>query len=171
MTRLTWIGETWLYRSDFDPLYMDWGNVAIPLGFYHRINGDWDYNATLAYSKFYQTMKVSDLMSIEMLLYTFAGKQWLNYRGIDNHTVTLGYELEYDYERYQESMASISIKDIQKTFHHVAYVQDAWKINPDYLLQYGLRFNYQTAAKHFGVEPRASLNINLDFTAVTTCNT
>lgn len=149
-------------RLEFDPLYMDWGNVAIPLGIYHRFNGDLDYNATFAYSKFYQTMKIGDLMSIEMFLYTFAGKQWLNYRGVNNHTFTLGYELEYDYERYQEAMASISIKDIQKTFHHVAYLQDAWKISPDYLLQYGLRFNYQTAAKHFGVEPRASLTVNLD---------
>ncbi len=149
-------------KLEFDPLYMDWGNVAIPLGFYHRFNGDWDYNATLAYSKFYQTMKVSDLMSIEMLLYTFSGKQWLNFRGIGNHTFTLGYELEYDYERYQESMASISVADIEKTFHHVAYVQDAWKISPDFLLQYGLRFNYQTASKHFGVEPRASVTMNLD---------
>ena len=149
-------------RLEFDPLYMDWGNVAIPLGFYHRFNGDWDYNATFAFSEFYQTMKISDLMSIEMLLYTFTGKQWLNYRGIDNHTFTFGYELEYDYERYQEAMASISVADIEKTFHHVAYVQDAWKIAPDYLLQYGLRFNYQTASKHFGIEPRLSLNVNLD---------
>ena len=131
-------------RLSFDPLYMDWGNIAIPLGIYHRFNGDWD------------------LMSIEMYLYTFAGKQWLNYRGIPNHTLTLGYELEYDYERYQEAMASVSIADIQKPFHHVAYVQDAWKLAPDYLLQYGLRFNYQTAAEHFGVEPRASLTVNLD---------
>ena len=149
-------------RLEFDPLYMDWGNIAIPLGIYHRFNGDWNYNATFAFSEFYQTMKISDLMSIEMLLYTFTGKQWLNYRGIDNHTFTFGYELEYDYERYQESMASISVADIEKTFHHVAYVQDAWKISPNYLLQYGLRFNYQTASKHFGVEPRASLSINLD---------
>ena len=149
-------------RLSFDPLYMDWGNIAIPLGIYHRFNGDWDYNATLAFSEFYQTMKIGELMSIEMYLYTFTGKQWLNYRGIPNHTLTLGYELEYDYERYQEAMASISIADIQKPFHHVAYVQDAWKLAPDYLLQYGLRFNYQTAAEHFGVEPRASLTVNLD---------
>ena len=149
-------------RLSFDPLYMDWGNIAIPFGIYHRFNGDWDYNATLAFSEFYQTMKIGELMSIEMYLYTFAGKQWLNYRGIPNHTLTLGYELEYDYERYQEAMASISIADIQKPFHHVAYVQDAWKLAPDYLLQYGLRFNYQTAAEHFGVEPRASLTVNLD---------
>ncbi|WP_294984630.1 TonB-dependent siderophore receptor [uncultured Fibrobacter sp.] len=149
-------------RLSFDPLYMDWGNIAIPFGIYHRFNGDWDYNATLAFSEFYQTMKIGELMSIEMYLYTFAGKQWLNYGGIPNHTLTLGYELEYDYERYQEAMASISIADIQKPFHHVAYVQDAWKLAPDYLLQYGLRFNYQTAAKHFGVEPRASLTVNLD---------
>lgn len=149
-------------RLSFDPLYMDWGNVAIPLGFYHRFNGDWDYNVTLAFSEFYQTMKVSDLMSIEMYLYTFAGKQWVNYRGIPNHTLTAGYELEYDYERYGEQMSTLSIADIQKPFHHVGYLQDAWKLAPDYLLQYGLRFNYQTAAEHFGVEPRASLSVNID---------
>jgi hypothetical protein len=149
-------------RLSFDPLYMDWGNIAIPLGIYHRINGDWDYNATLAYSEFFQTMKIGDLMSIEMFLYTFAGKQWLNYRGISNHVITLGYEIEYDYERYLEQMSTVSIVDIQKPFHHVGYVQDAWKFAPDYLLQYGLRFNYQTAAEHFGVEPRASLTINVD---------
>ena len=149
-------------RLSFDPLYMDWGNIAIPLGFYHRFNGDWDYNATLAFTEFYQTMKIGELMSIEMYLYTFAGKQWLNFRGISNHTFTFGYELEYDYERYQEQMSTVSAADIQKPFHHVGYVQDAWKFAPDYLLQYGLRFNYQTAAEHFGVEPRASLTINLD---------
>ncbi|WP_297698082.1 TonB-dependent siderophore receptor [uncultured Fibrobacter sp.] len=149
-------------RLSFDPLYMDWGNIAIPLGLYHRFNGDWDYNATLAFSEFYQTMKIGELMSIEMYLYTFAGKQWLNFRGISNHTFTFGYELEYDYERYQEQMSTVSAADIQKPFHHVGYVQDAWKFAPDYLLQYGLRFNYQTAAEHFGVEPRASLTINLD---------
>ena len=149
-------------RLSFDPLYMDWGNIAIPLGIYHRINGDWDYNATLAFSEFYQTMKIGDLMSIEMFLYTFAGKQWVNYRGVPNHTFTLGYELEYDYERYREQMSTISVVDIQEPFHHVGYLQDAWKFAPDYLLQYGLRFNYQTAAEHFGVEPRASLTVNID---------
>ena len=148
----------------FDPLYMDWGNVAIPINVMHRINGDRDYNATLAYSQFYQTMKISDLMSIEMFLYTFTGKQWVNYRGIENHVLTAGYELEYDYEHYREQMSNASIVDIQEPFHHVAYVQDAWKISPDYLLQFGMRFNYQTGAEHFGVEPRASLTVNLDDT-------
>ena len=149
-------------RLSFDPLYMDWGNVAIPINISHRINGNWDYNVTLAYSEFYQTMKISDLMSIEMFLYTFAGKQWLNYRGIANHTVTFGYELEFDHERYEEAMASISLADIQEPYHHVGYIQDAWKITPDLLLQYGMRFNYQTASEHFGVEPRTSLTINID---------
>ena len=161
-TRIKFSFYTGKDRLSFDPLYMDWGNIAIPLNFYHRFNGNWDYNMTLAFSEFYQTMKISDLMSIEMYLYTFAGKQWLNYRGIANHTITLGYELEYDYERYQEQMSTIKIADIQEPFHHVAYLQDAWKVTPDYLLQYGMRFNYQTAAEHFGVEPRASLTINLD---------
>lgn len=146
----------------FDPLYVDWGNIAIPLGLYHRINGDWDYNATLAYSRFYQTMKVADMISIGMDLYTFSGKQWLNYRGITNHTLTFGYELEYDYDKFWEYIASMKAVDIQKPFHHVGYVQDGWKLTPNMLLQYGLRFNYQTAAEHFGVEPRSSLTIDID---------
>ena len=149
-------------RLSFDPLYMDWGNIAIPINYTQRINGNWDYNATIAFSEFYQTMKISDLMSIEMYLYTLAGKQWVNYRGIPSHTFTLGYELEYDYERYREAIASIDLTDIQEPIHHVGYLQDAWKITPDYLLQYGVRFNYQTAAEHFGVEPRASLTVNID---------
>lgn len=147
---------------EFDPLYVDWGNIAIPLGFTHRFNADWEYNATFAFSRFYQTMELTDLISIGMDLYTFVGKQWLNFRGIDNHTITFGYELEYDYDKFWEYIASMKMVDKQKPFHHVGYVQDAWKITPDVLLQYGLRLNYQTAAEHFGVEPRASLTINLD---------
>lgn len=148
----------------FDPLYVDWGNIAIPLNIYHRFNANWDYNATLSYSRFYETMEISDLISIGMNLYTFSGKQWLNYRGIPNHTFTFGYELEYDYDRFWEYIASIKIVDVQEPFHHVGYVQDAWKLTPDVLLQLGLRFNYQTAAKHFGIEPRTSLTFNLDET-------
>lgn len=148
----------------FDPLYVDWGNIAIPLNIYHRFNANWDYNATLSYSRFYETMEISDLISIGMNLYTFSGKQWLNYRGVPNHTFTFGYELEYDYDRFWEYIASIKIVDVQEPFHHVGYVQDAWKLTPDVLLQLGLRFNYQTAAKHFGIEPRTSLTFNLDET-------
>lgn len=147
---------------DFDPLYMDWGNMAIPLNITHRFNGDWDYNATFAFSRFYMTMEVGDLISIGMDLYSFVGKQWLNYRGVTNHTFTAGYELEYIYDKFWEYIASMKATDIQEPFHHVGYLQDAWKLNPDLLLQYGVRLNYQTAAEHFGVEPRSSLTINLD---------
>ena len=146
----------------FDPLYVDWGNVAIPLNFYHRFTDDWDYNATLAFSRFYMTMELTDLIRIGMDLYTFVGKQWVNYRGISNHTFTAGYELEYDYDKFWEYISSMKALDIQKPFHHVGYLQDAWKLTPDLLLQYGVRLNYQTAAEHFGVEPRASLSINID---------
>ncbi len=146
----------------FDPLYVDWGNVAIPLGIYHRFNGDWDYNATFAMSRFYQTMELSDMINIGMDLYTFAGKQWLNYRGIDNHVLTFGYELEYDDSQFWEYVSTIKLVDKQYPFHHVAYGQDAWRLTNDLTLTYGLRLNYQTAAAHFGVEPRISLVYNID---------
>ncbi|MCF0223597.1 MAG: TonB-dependent receptor plug domain-containing protein, partial [Fibrobacter sp.] len=54
----------------FDPLYVDWGNVAIPINLTHRIDGNWDYNATLAFSQFFQTMKLGEIIKIGMDLYT-----------------------------------------------------------------------------------------------------
>ncbi len=146
----------------FDPLFVDWGNVAVPINFTHRINGDWEYNATLAFSRFFQDMEVSDLIKLGMDLYTFAGKQWLNFRGITDHAITLGYELEYDYDKFWEYISSTKVTDTQKPFHHVAYLQDAWNLDPSATLQFGLRFNYQTLSEHFGVEPRVSFTWHLD---------
>ena len=145
----------------FDPLYVDWGNMALPLNFYHRF-GDWTYNATLAISRFYQNMELTDLINIGMDLYTYAAKQWLDYRGVENHTFTLGYELEYDQSEMREKVSSMELEDLQYPFHHVMYGQDAWRFANDWTLTYGLRLNYQTLAKHFGVEPRASLVWNMN---------
>ena len=145
----------------FDPLYVDWGNTAIPINFSHRF-GDWDYHATLAFSRFYQNMKLSDLIHIGMDLYTFAAKQWVNYGGTENHLFTFGYELEYDYDAFWEYIASMRVRDLQEPFHHVAYIQDAWRFVPGMQLQYGLRLNYQTAARHFGMEPRLSLTFDFE---------
>jgi len=146
---------------EFDPLYVDWGNVAIPINLSHRF-GDWDYNATFSFSQFYQTMKLTDLINIGQELYTFSAKQWLNYRGVDNHTFTMGYELEYDWDKFYEYISSMKAVDIQKPFHHVLYGQDAWRINDDWLLTYGLRLNYQDLSRDFGIEPRFSLVWNID---------
>jgi len=146
---------------EFDPLYVDWGNQTIPINFYHRF-GDWDYNATLAFSRFYQTMKLSELINIGQDIYTWAGKQWLNYRGISNHTLTVGYELEYDWDKFYEYISSMRVEDVQKPLHHVLYGQDAWRLSDDWLFTYGLRLNYQDLAEHFGMEPRASLVWNID---------
>lgn len=145
----------------FDPIYMDWGNVAIPLNYTHNF-GNYDYNLTLAFSRFYQNMKLADVIQIGMDLYTFTGKQWINYRGIDNHVLTVGYDLEYDTEKFWEYIASIRVEDPQSPFHHVLYSQDAWRMTPSLLLTTGLRLNYQNLSEHFGVEPRASLMIDID---------
>lgn len=147
----------------FDPIFVDWGNIAIPINFFHR-KGDWAYQATLAFSRFFQSMEIKDFISLGMDLYTFSAKQSLSYRGFENHTLTLGYELEYDDEEFWEDFADTRMMDTPKPFHHVAYFQDAFRFHPDFLFQFGVRFNYQTLASHFGVEPRASLSVQLDET-------
>lgn len=146
----------------FDPLYVDWGNVAVPINFFHRFNGGWDYNATLSFSRFYQTMKLSDMINLGQDLYTWSAKQWLNFRGIPNHTFTAGYELEYDWDKFYEYISTMKATDIQKPFHHVLYGQDAWQLRDDLLLTYGLRLNYQDLSNDFGFEPRVSLVWNID---------
>lgn len=146
----------------FDPLHIEWGNVVVPINFYHRLDPNWDYNATFAFSRFYQIMKLSDLINIGMDLYTFAGKQWLNYHGINDHVLTFGYELEYDQAEFKQSISTQTLKDIQYPFHHVLYGQDAWRFSDDWTFTYGLRLNYQTLAEHFGVEPRMSLVWDID---------
>ncbi|MCQ2107468.1 MAG: TonB-dependent receptor plug domain-containing protein [Fibrobacter sp.] len=146
----------------FDPLYVDWGNIAVPINFFHRINDNWDYNATLAFSRFYQTMELTDLINLGQDLYTWSAKQWLNFRGIPGHTITAGYELEYDWDKFYEYISTIKVSDYQKPFHHVLYGQDAWRLNDDWLLTYGLRLNYQTLSNDFGFEPRFSLVWNID---------
>ncbi len=145
----------------FDPLYIDWGNVAVPINFYHRF-GDWDYNLTLAYSRFFQNMELSDLIQIGQDLYTFAGKQWLNYRGENDHVFTFGYELEFDDDKFWEYVSTTKLVDHQRPLHHVGYAQDAWRLSDEFLFTYGIRLNYQDLAEHFGVEPRASLVWTLD---------
>lgn len=162
-TRLKFSFYTGKDVLSFDPLYVDWGNQAVPINFYHRF-GDWDYNATLAFSRFYQTMELTDMINIGQDLYTFAGKQWLNYRGIDNHTLTVGYELEYDWDKFYEYISSLKVTDIQKPLHHVVYGQDAWRLDDNWLFTYGIRLNYQDLAQHFGVEPRTSLVWSIDQT-------
>ena len=140
----------------FDPLYVDWGNVAVPINFFHRF-GDWEYNATLAFSRFYQNMEIVDLLSIGMDLYTWQIKQWLDWRGLRDHVLTVGHEAEYDDEIFFEYIANERFEDKQRPWHHVLYLQDAWSFAPRWTLRAGLRLNYQTAAEHFGVEPRGAL--------------
>ncbi|HQB65799.1 MAG TPA: TonB-dependent receptor, partial [Fibrobacteraceae bacterium] len=81
---------------------------------------------------------------------------------LDDHTMTVGYELEYDRVQFWQYILENKIMDKQKPFHHVGYLMDAWQLNPDLLVQYGVRLNYQTLSKHFGIEPRLSLAYQID---------
>ncbi len=154
-----YLGEDYLI---FDPLDAGWGNKAIPLNFRWRFHEWFEYNATASFSHFFQTMEVLDLISLGNDIKTWSLKQWLNYYRVDDHTMTVGYELEYDRVQFWEYILENKILDKQNPFHHVGYLMDAWQLNPDLLLQYGVRLNYQTLSKHFGIEPRLSLAYQID---------
>ena len=148
----------------FDPLYVDWGNTVIPLNFRWRLNSEWDYKATLAYSNFFQTMSIADFYSVENEINTFSVKQSLSKKASEDHTVTAGYDFEYNKVLFSEKYVSMSMIDKSSPIHHVAYLMDAWQFNNDLQLVFGTRANYQTLARHFGLEPRFSAHYEIDET-------
>lgn len=146
---------------NFSPLFVEWGNTVIPINFRWQINDDWRFNCGFSFSSFDQIFKIEDLMGMENNIYTIAGRQAISYLGIDKHTFSIGYDLEYSKIGFiQESeMVGQKIEDKPEVFHHIFYLQDVWQ--PDkWELQYGLRFNYHALAEHFGVEPRFAASWN-----------
>ncbi len=149
---------------DFDPIYLDWGNVVLPLNFKWRFNTDWESQTTFSYTKFYQTMKLSDLMTIKNDIHTFAFKEMLLYRGLENHTFAGGYELDYSDVVFYEKFMDNDLEDHPRPILHSLFLGDTWELSPRLSLQYGLRGNYQNLVKLFGVEPRFSANFKIDDT-------
>jgi hypothetical protein len=149
---------------DFDPIYLDWGNMVIPLNFRWRFNSTWEYRATLAYTHFFQTMSFADFYSIENTINTFAVKQSVSEKLSTSHTVTAGYDFEYDRVLFAEDYASLNMRDETYPIHHVLYLMDTWQLNKDWQFIFGTRANYQTLAENFGLEPRFSASYQIDET-------
>ncbi len=145
----------------FDPLDVAWGNRVIPLNFRWRFSENLEYNNTVFFSHFYQTMDLLDLLSLGNDIKSFAVKQWLHNYKHAGHVFTYGLEVEYNEVDFWTHMFDTKIKDTQKWFHWVAYLTDAYQVNPKFSMQYGVRSNYQSLSKHWGFEPRLSLAYEL----------
>jgi hypothetical protein len=140
---------------NFSPLFVEWGNTAIPIAFQWAVNDKWKWNSGFSYSEFHQDFKIEDLFGMQNGVSTLASRQALAYSGIDKHTLTFGYDLEYSEISFVQNveMTGQKIEDKPQAFHNILYFQDAWK--PDsWEMQYGLRLNYHGLSEHFGIEPR-----------------
>ena len=149
---------------DFDPISLEWGNTVIPLNFNWRFNDTWTYRATFAYTYFYQVMNVANLYNIKNDIYTIAVKQSMEEKVNDEHTVTAGYDFEYDNVMFYEKFSSQSVKDNPGPFLHSLYLMDSWQFNPSWHFIFGTRADYQTLANDFGLEPRFSADLRIDET-------
>lgn len=154
-----YLGEDYLI---FPPLDAGWGNKVIPLNFRWRFHEWVEYNATVSFSHFFQTLDILDLISIGNDIQSWSAKQWLNYYRIPDHTLTLGLEMEYSRVEFWQKFLDIELRDKQRPLHYVGYLMDAWQLNPQLLFQYGVRLNYQNLSNHFGAEPRLSLAYQID---------
>jgi hypothetical protein len=140
---------------NFSPLFVEWGNTVIPINFQWQVNEKWKWNSGFSYSEFHQKFKIENFLGMENGVYTLASRQALSYSGIDEHTLALGYDLEFSEVTFIQDVEFTGQKfvDEPKAFHHILYAQDTWR--PDnWELRYGLRLNYHALAEHFGIEPR-----------------
>ncbi|MCL1956466.1 MAG: TonB-dependent receptor plug domain-containing protein [Fibromonadales bacterium] len=140
---------------NFSPLFVEWGNTAIPINFRWKINDNWKWNSGFSYSEFHQDFNIEGLLGMENGVSTLASRQSLAYSGIDKHTLGFGYDLEFSKIFFVQNieMTGQKLEDKPKTRHHILYAQDTWR--PDlWDVQYGLRLNYHELSRHFGAEPR-----------------
>jgi len=140
---------------NFSPLFVEWGNTVIPINFQWQVNDRWKWNSGFSYSEFHQEFEIEDLLGMQNGVFTLASHQSLSYLGIEEHTPTVGYDLEFSKISFVEDiqMTGQNLSDKPQAFHHILYAQDTWRPK-NWELQYGLRFNYHALAEHFGVEPR-----------------
>ena len=140
---------------NFSPLFVEWGNTVIPLNFQWAINDKWKWNSGFSYSQFNQIFEIEDLLGMQNGVSTMASRQAFSYSGIDEHTFTLGYDLEFSKISFVQDlqMTGQNFSDKPEVFHHILYAQDIWRPK-DWELRYGLRLNYQALAEHLGAEPR-----------------
>ncbi|MFA6835945.1 MAG: TonB-dependent receptor plug domain-containing protein [Fibrobacteraceae bacterium] len=146
----------------FDPIKISWGNTVIPLNFRWRFNSAWSYQGTFAYSRFYQSMGISSLLSMKNDITTFAVKQKLIHRVSNEHTLSYGFDAEYDKVLFGEKFSNNEMEDEPETFHYAPYLMDSWSLTPMMTLLFGVRGNYQTLAKNFDVEPRVTWHYAFD---------
>ena len=139
------------------PMFVEWGNTVVPVNLKWRINENLDLRSSFSYSLFYQDMEMRDMMRMFNDVSTFASRQSLTFNNFENHTPTVGYDLEYSEVTFLQDLkiSKQKMEEIAKPWHHILYAQDIWRIF-DFEFQYGMRFNYHALSEQFGLEPRFS---------------
>jgi hypothetical protein len=145
---------------NFSPIFVEWGNIVVPLNLKWRIDDKWTLNSNIAYSKFYQDFSIEDVLRMLNGVVTYASRQSLAYTGIDKHTVAFGYDLEKHDVAFEQRIefSGQGFEDSPETYHHVLYAQDTYRPSEPWEIRYGLRLNYHSLSEHFGAEPRFALS-------------
>jgi TonB-dependent Receptor Plug Domain len=141
------------------PIYLEWGNLAVPVNVRKKILPGLAYKGSLAWSEFDQTFKFSDILTMVNGVKTLNTRHELVWDGPEGHQVTGGYEYnDFRVKFVQEvSISGQHAEDNPETRLHAMYAQDRWVIDPRWTVVAGLRGYRYPTTEEVSFDPRASL--------------
>jgi hypothetical protein len=148
---------------NFDLIKISWGNVVIPFNMTYKIDELWDLRASYAYSFFFQDFELGEIIGFGNRIHSHTVKPIFAYGGIEDHTVNLGAEVQYNIAAFSRNVkaASLYVNDVKNFWLINPFIEDNWTLG-QWDLKSGLRLNYASAIQEYSVEPRFSTRYNID---------
>ena len=149
-------------QLNFDPFLVDWGNTVIPFNFKWKPSEDWAARSTLSYSLFSQNFGLTSIFKFYNNITTYQAKQILEYSGLDNHRLSLGFEANWVHTVFQDNeyIAKILFRDQTDFALTSLFTQDKWSSGP-WEVSSGVRVNYMSKLPAPQAEPRFSVKYSL----------
>lgn len=144
---------------DMDPVFIDWGNYAVPVQWSKELTPELRWRGSGSWSWFDQAYRVSDLSTQGNSIEAFRTRQELVSDPSPRHQVTLGYEGSFLRSRltHHEHIAEVVNSVRTEAWIHEGYLQDRWNFAKRWILSGGVRAGGEMEMGELALDPRLTL--------------
>jgi len=147
-------------RTTPDHLSLNWGNRTYSAK-YGRIISDQVYSRLIVSGSRYRATALQELEGAKgeftEMIRDYSVKNDWDYFASDEHSFKAGlFYTAYRFEVASEFNNSFKTGFNATPFYTGGYLQDNWKLTDQFMVQFGLRYNYFSSGKYSRLEPRLS---------------